>query len=191
MPLGSLFFMIALIGFARFICTFKIKMATITLKGEHFKTVGELPKVGEQAPSFQLIDRNLETVNLSNYKGKRLVLNIFPSIDTNVCATSVRNFNERAKDLDNTEVLCISRDLPFAQKRFTNGEELKEVITLSDFQTQEFGKDYGLEIENGPFKNLLSRVVIVLDEQGKVVHSQQVTEIADEPDYLSALKTLL
>ena len=129
--------------------------------------------------------------NIFNYKGKRLVLNIFPSIDTNVCATSVRNFNERAKDLDNTEVLCISRDLPFAQKRFTNGEELKEVITLSDFQTQEFGKDYGLEIENGPFKNLLSRVVIVLDEEGKVIHSQQVTEIADEPDYLSALKTLL
>ena len=144
-----------------------------------------------QNMSLQLIDRNLETVNLSNYKGKRLVLNIFPSIDTNVCATSVRNFNERAKDLDNTEVLCISRDLPFAQKRFTNGEELKEVITLSDFQTQEFGKDYGLEIENGPFKNLLSRVVIVLDEEGKVIHSQQVTEIADEPDYLSALKTLL
>ncbi len=166
-------------------------MATITLKGEAFKTVGELPKEGEQAPIFQLLNQKLETVQLSDYQGKRVILNIFPSVDTNVCATSVRNFNKRAKDLDNTEVLCISRDLPFAQKRFVEAEELKEVIMLSDFQTQKFGKDYGLEIENGPFKNLLSRVVIVVDENGKVVHSQQVTEIADEPDYLSALKTLL
>lgn len=183
--------MIALISFAGLICTFKIKMATITLKGEAFNTVGELPKKGDKAPDFQLLNSSLESVKLSDYKGKRLVLNIFPSIDTNVCATSVRNFNKRAKDLENTEVLCISRDLPFAQKRFTDGEKLSEVITLSDFQTQQFGKDYGLEIENGPFKNLLSRVVIVVDEEGKVLHSQQVTEIADEPDYLSALKTLL
>ncbi len=183
--------MIALISFAGLICTFKIKMATITLKGEAFNTVGELPKEGDKAPDFQLLNSSLETVKLPDYKGKRLVLNIFPSIDTNVCATSVRNFNKRAKDLENTEVLCISRDLPFAQKRFTDGEKLSEVITLSDFQTQQFGKDYGLEIENGPFKNLLSRVVIVVDEEGKVLHSQQVTEIADEPDYLSALKTLL
>lgn len=166
-------------------------MATITLKGETFHTVGELPTEGEQAPDFQLLNQNLEPVQLSDYKGKRVILNIFPSIDTNVCATSVRNFNKRAKDLKNTEVLCISRDLPFAQKRFTDAENIQEVTTLSDFQTQKFGKDYGVEIENGPFQNLLSRVVIVVDEEGKVVHSQQVTEIADEPDYLSALKTLL
>lgn len=166
-------------------------MAHITFKGEDFKTIGELPQKGEEAPNFNLINQNLETVNLTDYRGKRLILNIFPSIDTNVCATSVRNFNKRAKDLKNTEVLCISRDLPFAQKRFVKAEDLKEVIMLSDFQTLEFGKKYGLEIENGPFQNLLSRVVIVLDEEGKVLHVQQVTEIAEEPDYLSALKTLL
>ncbi|MBW2962030.1 thiol peroxidase [Mesonia aestuariivivens] len=166
-------------------------MANITLKGEACKTVGNLPEINKKAPEFQLLTPSLEKVKLSDYSGKRLILNIFPSIDTNVCATSVRNFNQRAKDLNNTEVLCVSRDLPFAQKRFIEAEELKEVKMLSDFQNQQFGKDYGLEIENGPFKNLLSRVVIVVDEDGKVLHSQQVKEIADEPDYLSALKTLL
>ena len=166
-------------------------MAQITFKGENFKTIGELPKKGEKAPDFKLLNQNLEKETLTDYKGKRVILNIFPSIDTNICATSVRNFNKRAKELKNTEVLCISRDLPFAQKRFVEAEDLEEVTMLSDFQTLEFGKEYGLEIENGPFKNLLSRVVIVLDEEGKVLHAQQVTEIAEEPNYLSALKTLL
>ena len=118
-------------------------------------------------------------------------MNIFPSIDTNVCATSVRNFNEKATGLKNTVVLCISRDLPFAQKRFVDDEELENVINLSDFKERNFGKDYGLEIIDGPLEGLLSRVVIVLDENSKILHTEQVKEIGEEPDYLEALKPLL
>lgn len=166
-------------------------MSQITLKGERINTYGSLPENGERAPHFELIKSDLSTVTLNDFKGKRVVLNIFPSIDTGVCATSVRKFNERATELNNTVVLCISRDLPFAQKRFVNDEGLKNITNLSDFRDRNFGKDYGLEIIDGPFEGLLSRVVIVLDEEGKVIHSQQVPEIGEEPDYLSALKTLL
>jgi thiol peroxidase len=118
-------------------------------------------------------------------------MNIFPSIDTNVCATSVRNFNERATKLNNTTVLCISRDLPFAQKRFVSDEGLKNITNLSDFRQGDFGKDYGIEMIDGAMSGLLSRVVIVLDEEGKVLHSEQVPDISQEPDYLAALKVLL
>ncbi|HET8753764.1 MAG TPA: thiol peroxidase [Salinimicrobium sp.] len=166
-------------------------MSQITFKGKPVTTYGHLPEVGEKAPHFELVKTDLSTATLNDFKGKRVILNIFPSIDTNVCATSVRNFNERATDLKNTVVLCISRDLPFAQKRFVDDEGLENVINLSDWKQREFGKDYGLEMIDGPLEGLLSRVVIVLDENGKIIHNQQVKDIADEPDYLEALKKLL
>lgn len=166
-------------------------MSQITFKGKPVTTYGHLPEIGEKAPHFKLVKADLGTTTLHDFKGKRVIMNIFPSIDTNVCATSVRNFNERAADLKNTVVLCISRDLPFAQKRFVDDEGLENVINLSDWKEREFGKDYGLEMIDGPLEGLLSRVVIVLDENGKIIHNQQVKDIAEEPDYLEALKKLL
>jgi len=137
-----------------------------------------------------LVAGDLSRVSLKNYLGSRLVLNIFPSLDTGTCASSVRKFNEAAGSLKNTKVLCISRDLPFAQGRFCGAEGLTNVITLSDYETGNFGKNYNLEITNGPLAHLLSRVVIVLDETGKVIYTQQVPEIVDEPDYAAAIKVL-
>ncbi|SDS40353.1 thiol peroxidase (atypical 2-Cys peroxiredoxin) [Gillisia sp. Hel1_33_143] len=166
-------------------------MSQITLKEHKINTYGSLPEMGEKAPHFELVKSDLSSTTLKDFKGKRLILNIFPSIDTNVCATSVRNFNERAAKLNNTEILCISRDLPFAQKRFVDDEGLNNVTNLSDFRQGDFGKDYGVEMIDGPMHGLLSRAVVVLDEEGVVMHSQQVPEISQEPDYLSALKTLL
>lgn len=166
-------------------------MSQITINDKKINTYGSLPETGEKAPHFELVRSDLSTATLKDFKGKRLVLNIFPSIDTNVCATSVKNFNERASKLNNTDILCISRDLPFAQKRFVDDEGLKNVTNLSDFRQGDFGKDYGVEMIDGPMAGLLSRVVIVLDEDGKVLHSQQVPDIGDEPDYLAALKSLL
>ena len=166
-------------------------MSQITFKDKPVTTYGHLPEIGERAPHFELIKTDLTTATLQDFKGKRVIMNIFPSIDTGVCATSVRNFNERATDLKNTVVLCISRDLPFAQKRFVNDEGLENVINLSDFRERNFGKDYGLEMIDGPLEALLSRVVIVLDENGKIIHSQQVPDIGEEPNYLEALKSLL
>ncbi len=166
-------------------------MAKINLKDHKVTTYGSLPALDEKAPHFELIKADLSTATLEDFKGKRVVMNIFPSIDTGVCATSVRNFNERATDLKNTVVLCISRDLPFAQKRFVNDEGLENVTNLSDFKDRNFGKDYGVEMIDGPMEGLLSRAVVVLDENGHVIYSQQVEDISDEPDYLSALKTLL
>ncbi|WP_309640771.1 thiol peroxidase [Flavobacterium sp.] len=165
-------------------------MATITLGGNPIHTSGELPKVGTKATDFSLVKTDLSTVTLADFSGSRLVLNIFPSIDTGTCATSVRKFNEKASQLNNTKVLCISRDLPFAQKRFCGAEGLDNVVNLSDFKTGSFGKDYGLEIVDGIFGGLHSRVVIVLDENGAVVYTEQVAEIGDEPNYESALATL-
>lgn len=166
-------------------------MSQITLKDKKINTYGSLPETGEKAPHFELVRSDLSSATLKDFKGKRVIMNIFPSVDTNVCATSVRNFNERASKLNNTEILCISRDLPFAQKRFVDDEGLKNVTNLSDFRQGDFGKDYGVEMIDGPLAGLLSRVVIVLDEEGKVLHSQQVPDIGDEPDYLAALKVLL
>lgn len=166
-------------------------MSQITFKGKPVTTYGHLPATGERAPHFELIKSDLSTATLQDFKGKRVIMNIFPSIDTSVCATSVRNFNEKAAGLKNTVVLCISRDLPFAQKRFVDDENLENVVNLSDFKERNFGKDYGLEMIDGPLDGLLSRVVIVLDENGNIIHSQQVKDIAEEPDYLEALKTLL
>ncbi|HBC05255.1 MAG TPA: thiol peroxidase [Aequorivita sp.] len=166
-------------------------MAKIKLGDNTIETSGNLPKVGEKAPDFELTTRDLSSKKLSDYKGSRVVMNIFPSIDTNVCATSVRKFNEKATGLENTKVLCISKDLPFAQQRFVNDEELNNVTNLSDFRDGNFGKNYGVEMTSGALRGLHSRAVIVLDEDGKVIYNQQVPAIGDEPDYLSALKTLL
>ncbi|OAD92645.1 lipid hydroperoxide peroxidase [Aequorivita soesokkakensis] len=166
-------------------------MATIKLGGNNIETNGTLPKVGDTAPDFNLTAQDLSSKKLSDYKGSRVIMNIFPSIDTNVCATSVRKFNEKATGLKNTKVLCISKDLPFAQKRFVSDEEINNVTNLSDFRDGNFGKNYGVEMTSGALSGLHSRAVLVLDENGKVIHSQQVPEIGEEPDYLSALKPLL
>lgn len=165
-------------------------MAQITFKGNKVNTVGNLPKVGEKAKDFSLVKTDLSRVGLSDFAGSKLVLNIFPSLDTGTCAASVRRFNQEATKLKDTKVLCISRDLPFAQARFCGAEGIENVVVLSDFPSGEFGKNYGLEIADGPLQNLHSRVVIVLDENGKVVYTQQVPEIADEPNYEEALKAL-
>ena len=165
-------------------------MASITLGGNPIKTSGEIPKTGSKAPQFHLVKTDLSVATLSDFAGSKLVLNIFPSIDTGTCATSVRTFNAKASALHNTKVLCISRDLPFAQKRFCGAEGLENVINLSDFNTGSFGKDYGLEMVDGPLAGLHSRVVIVLDENGVVTYAEQVPEIANEPNYEAALATL-
>lgn len=165
-------------------------MASITLGGNPIHTNGNLPEKGSKASDFTLIKNDLSTASLSDFSGKKVVLNIFPSIDTGTCAQSVRTFNEKASKLENTIVLCISRDLPFAQKRFCGAEGLENVVNLSDFKSGEFGKNYGLEITDGPLAGLHSRVVIVLDENGTILHAEQVGEIADEPNYEAALAVL-
>ncbi|WOI23995.1 thiol peroxidase [Nonlabens ulvanivorans] len=166
-------------------------MATITIGGNEISTSGTLPEVGSQAPEFKLKKADLSEASLNDYKSKRVILNIFPSVDTDVCATSVKNFNKRATELDNTAVLCISRDTPFAQKRFASDEGLENVVNLSDVIDGSFGKDYGLTMTSGPLAGFHSRAVVVLNEEGKVIYNEQVPEIADEPNYLAALKTLL
>ena len=165
-------------------------MATITLGGNPIHTSGELPKVGSKAPDFQLVKTDLSVTSLLDFEGSRLVLNIFPSIDTGVCATSVRTFNQKASALVNTKVLCISRDLPFAQKRFCGAEGIENVENLSDFKTGSFGENYGLTITDGPLAGLHSRVVIVVNENGIITYAEQVPEIAQEPDYEKALAVL-
>ncbi|MBT8253239.1 MAG: thiol peroxidase [Flavobacteriaceae bacterium] len=166
-------------------------MANITLKGNPVQTSGELPAVGTQAPDFELVAGDLSTKSLSDYSGKKLILNIFPSLDTGTCAQSVRAFNVEAAELDNTTVLCISRDLPFAHNRFCAAEGIENVINLSDFRSRSFGKDYGLEIIDGPLAGLLSRSVVVIDETSKVVYTEQVPEIVNEPNYKAPLYALL
>lgn len=165
-------------------------MAAITLGGNPIHTNGELPKTGTKAPHFEMIKTDLSIAKLSDYAGTRLVLNIFPSIDTGTCAASVRAFNAKASGLENTKVLCISRDLPFAQKRFCGAEGLEDVINLSDFKDGSFGKNYGLEITDGPLAGLHSRVIVVIDEKGTILHTEQVSEIANEPNYEAALSVL-
>ncbi len=165
-------------------------MATITLKGNALNTIGSLPAIGSKIKNFSLTAGDLSSKTLADFKGHKLVLNIFPSIDTGTCATSVRNFNKDAANLKNTKVLCISRDLPFAQKRFCGAEGIENVVMLSDFNTGAFGKDYGLEMIDGALKGLHSRCVIVVDENGIVKYTQQVHEIVDEPNYEAALKSL-
>ncbi|WP_223034183.1 thiol peroxidase [Hanstruepera marina] len=165
-------------------------MANITLGGNAVTTSGELPQVGTKAKDFKLVAIDLSTKTLSDFLGTQLILNIFPSVNTGVCSASVRHFNQQASSLENTKVLCISRDLPFAQDQFCAAEGLENVIMLSDFKTGEFGKDYGLLMTNGIFDALLSRCVIVLNEEGTVIYTEQVPEIGQEPDYEAALKAL-
>ncbi len=165
-------------------------MGNVLLKGQPTTTSGSIPKVGDKAKDFSLVKTDLSKASLADFAGSRLVLNIFPSIDTGTCAASVRQFNKLAADLSNTKVLCIARDLPFAMKRFCGAEGIENVISLSDFATGQFGKDYGLEITSGPLSNLHSRVVIVLDENGVVKHAEQVADIVNEPDYTAALNVL-
>lgn len=166
------------------------KMADITLKGNPINTIGNLPKVGSKASKFSLKTVALARNSLSDFIGKNIVLNIFPSVDTGTCATSVREFNKQAAKLENTVVLCISKDLPFAQARFCGAEGIENVVMLSDFANGSFGKDYGLEIINGPLADLHSRAVIVIDTNGKVVHTEQVPDIVDEPNYEAALNAI-
>jgi thiol peroxidase len=165
-------------------------MATVTLKGNPVHTSGTLPNIGTKAKPFTLVNTDLQTVKLEDYKGKKLVLNIFPSVDTGTCAQSVRTFNTAAADFENTKVLCISRDLPFAQSRFCGAEGIQNVDMLSDYAANQFGKDYGLDMVDGPLSNLHSRAVVVLDSSGNVVHTEQVAEIVDEPNYNKALEAL-
>lgn len=166
-------------------------MSQVTHKGKSITTYGHLPEKGERAPHFELLKSDLSTATLQDYKGKRVIMNIFPSIDTHICATSVKNFSQKAAELENVVVLNISRDLPFAQERFKKDNEVNNVENLSDFRERNFGKDYGLEMIDGSWEGLLSRVVIVLDENGKILYSEQVKDIGQEPDYLEALKPLL
>ena len=165
-------------------------MAKITLKGNPIETIGELPAIGSKASKFSLTGTDLSDVSLGDYAGKKIVLNIFPSIDTPVCAASNRRFNQAAGENENTVVLCISGDLPFAHGRFCEAEGLKDVISLSVFRSHDFGKDYGVTITTGPLKGLLSRAVIIIDGKGKIAYTEQVPEIAQEPDYDKALNTL-
>lgn len=166
-------------------------MASITLKGNPINTSGTLPAIGSQAPNFNLTKNDLSSTSLSDFLGSKVILNIFPSIDTGTCAASVRQFNQEASELENTKVLCISRDLPFAQARFCGAEGITNVINLSDYKNGAFGKNYGLEIIDGPLANLHSRAIVVLNAKGKVIYTEQVPEIVDEPNYKAALESLL
>ncbi len=165
-------------------------MAKITLQGKPIQTIGELPKVGAKAPAFTLTKTDLSDCSLKEFAGKQVVLNIFPSIDTSVCAASVRRFNVEAAAHPGTVVLCISADLPFAHHRFCEVEGIKNVVPLSVFRSPDFGKDYGVEIISGPIAGLMSRAVVIIDAAGKVAYTEQVPEIAQEPDYDKALAAL-
>ena len=165
-------------------------MTKITLKGNPIDTNGTLPEVGTKAPDFSLVATDLSNKSLEDYKGKKIVLNIFPSLDTEVCALSVAKFNKEVQNYDNAVVLCISADMPFAHNRFCSTNGYTNVINLSNFRDENFGKDYGVKITTGPMAGLLSRAVVVLDESGKIVYTEQVPEIAQEPDYDKALQYL-
>lgn len=165
-------------------------MAVISFKGQETHTEGQLPGKNTQAPDFTLIKDDLSAVGLKDFQGKRIILNIFPSIDTDVCAASVRKFNEQVSKLDNTVVLCISKDLPFAQKRFCAAEGLDNVITLSQYQDTSFSDAYGVLITGGPLKGLLSRAVVVIDTDLRIIYTEQVPEITTEPDYRSVFEAL-
>jgi thioredoxin-dependent peroxiredoxin len=158
-------------------------MATVTFKGKEVKTSGQLPAVGTQAPDFKLVGSGLNEISIADFKGKRVVLNIFPSLDTGVCATSVRQFNKWVSDKENTVVICVSKDLPFAQSRFCGAEGLENVITASDFRYHNFATDYGVLMTDGPLAGLMARSVVAFDENGKVSYNQLVPEIIEEPSY--------
>lgn len=164
-------------------------MTTITLKGSPVHTVGKLPAVGTQAEDFTLTAVDLTDKSMSDFKGKNIILNIFPSVNTRVCAMSVRKFNQDAANLPNTVVLCISKDLPFAQSAFCGAEGIQNVVMLSDFRT-DFGHKYGVQLVDGPMRGLLSRAVVVINPEGKIVYEEQVPDISQEPDYAKALQAI-
>ena len=164
-------------------------MATVTLQGNPFETVGALPAVGSVAPDFTVTGADLGDIRKADFAGMRIILNIFPSIDTGTCAMSVRKFNQSAGDLPNTVVLCVSADLPFAQGRFCGAEGLTNVKAGSSFRSG-FGQDYGVTFSTGPLRGLLSRSIVVIDADGKVIHTEQVAETVNEPDYAAAIAAL-
>jgi thiol peroxidase len=166
-------------------------MATVTLKGNPIETSGKLPEVGSKAPDFKLVAEDLQDVSLAAFAGKRKILNIVPSLDTSVCATSARKFNERVKEIPNCVVVIVSADLPFASERFRSNEGLNEIVTLSMMRSKDFARDYGVLLTTGPLAGLCARAVVVLDETNKVIHTELVSEIAREPNYdkvLAAVK---
>lgn len=165
-------------------------MTEVTLKGSPIEIAGDFPQVGQQAKPFRLVGTDLSDVELASFVGKRKVLNIFPSVDTPTCATSVRKFNAQANELANTVVVCISADLPFAQARFCGAEGLANVINLSTMRGSQFLRDYGVAITSGPLAGLAARAVVVIDERNKVLHSELVAEIGNEPDYEAAIASL-
>lgn len=166
------------------------KEETVICRGQEAHTSGPMVKVGQQAPDFRATNADLQDVSLSSFKGKRIILNIFPSLDTPTCALSVRQFNARASELENTVVLCLSMDLPFTQSRFCSTEGLNNVVPLSVFRSHDFLKEYGLQLADGPLKGLMARAVIVIDETGKVCYTQLVSNISNEPDYDAALRAV-
>jgi thioredoxin-dependent peroxiredoxin len=165
-------------------------MAQTILGDAVVHTIGELPKIGSTAPDFHLSLPDLSDVTLKQFNGKNVVLNIFPSIDTRVCAMSVREFNKRAASLDNTVVICVSKDLPFAFKRFCGAEGIENVVSASDFKNKGFSTAYGVELIDGRFEGLHARAIVVIDPQGKVKHTELVPTIGQEPDYNSAIKSI-
>lgn len=165
-------------------------MAQVTLHGDPVTTYGDLPTESDMAPEFTAVKSDLSEISLSQYKGRKVVLNIFPSVDTPTCATSVRKFNESAASKSDATVLCISADLPFALGRFCGAEGIDKVEAASIFRNDNFGRDYGVLITDGPLKGVLSRAIVVVDEEGKIIHSEQVSEIGDEPDYEAALAAM-
>ena len=165
-------------------------MSSVTMRGNPIQVGGSFPKAGDKAPAFSLVGKDLSDVQLSSLAGKRKILNIFPSVDTPTCATSVRTFNAKANDVENTVVVCVSADLPFAQARFCGAEGLENVINLSTMRGSEFSHNYGVAIENGPLAGLTARAVVVLDENDQVLYSELVPEIGQEPNYERALGAL-
>jgi thiol peroxidase len=158
-------------------------MATVQFKGTNVHSSGELPKVGSNAPEFTLVGKDLGELHLKDFKGKRLLLNIFPSLDTGTCATSVRKFNKWVSEKNNVVVICISKDLPFAQARFCGAEGLDNVVTASDFRYHTFATDYGVLLKDGPLQGLMTRAVVAIDEHGKILYTELVKEITEEPNY--------
>ncbi|MES0491928.1 MAG: thiol peroxidase [Leptospirales bacterium] len=165
-------------------------MAEITLKGNKINTIGELPAKGQKAPDFKLTKTDLADISLNDFTGKRVVLNIFPSLDTPTCASSVRKFNAEVSKLNNTSVVCVSMDLPFAHKRFCTTEGIENVVSASELRERGFGEAYGVRIQDGPMAGLFSRAVVVLNETGEIIYTEQVPEIVDEPNYEAAIQAL-
>lgn len=166
-------------------------MAKITLGGTETNTIGNLPEVGSQAPDFTLVSKEMQEKTLASYHGQKVILNIYPSIDTGVCAMSTKKFNQEASTLDNTRIVCVSKDLPFALKRYCDAEGIDNLDNLTNFRDGgDFGKNYGVEITDGAFKGLNARAVVVIDEEGKVKYTELVPEVGQEPDYDKALAAI-